>query len=455
MDGRGSCVSLSDTIGSLSFYANHTNILKTKVWNSLNDTVSNSDSLAGDGFYGGLVIVPQPSVDSIYYLFTIYGSSTNLYYHIINSKYNNGQGKVVQKNIGLIFNDVADCITAVKHGNGRDWWLIAKSANGAMTNKFYVYLIDSSGISAPAIQNFNNATNVGFQKLIFNSNGTKLMQITLASFMCEFDFDRCTGIISNPNVIFPESTGPLFWEGSYSPNDSILYVTTNPDPFTMQEYLLQYNLYAINIPLSCDTLESFQHPIGSGAVRLAPNGKIYFSRAYECNAFPYCYPYPDSARNYVNENLSVINNPNVVGAGCNYQPFSFYLGGKRTYYGLPNNPNYDLGPLTGSPCDTLTGISPTPALPEEEGALYVYYHPVWQKTFINAKGLKGKNVKMSVYDLLGNVVYTDLTPALSTGEGGAGGYFSRDLNCAAFAKGMYIVSLVTEKERMVKKFIKE
>jgi hypothetical protein len=223
----------------------------------------------------------------------------------------------------------------------------------------------------------------------------------------------------------------------------------------MQEYLLQYNLYAINIPLSCDTLESFQHPIGSGAVRLAPNGKIYFSRAYECNAFPYCYPYPDSARNYVNENLSVINNPNVVGAGCNYQPFSFYLGGKRTYYGLPNNPNYDLGPLTGSPCDTLTGISPTPALPEEEGALYVYYHPVWQKTFINAKGLKGKNVKMSVYDLLGNVVYTDLTPALSTGEGGGGGYFTKDLNCAAFAKGMYIVSVVTEKERMVKKFIKE
>jgi hypothetical protein len=38
------------------------------------------------------------------------------------------------------------------------------------------------------------------------------------------------------------------------------------------------------------------------------------------------------------------------------QPFSFYLGGKRTYHGLPNNPNYELGPLAGSICDTLTAI---------------------------------------------------------------------------------------------------
>ncbi|MBK8846993.1 MAG: hypothetical protein IPO27_10775 [Bacteroidetes bacterium] len=66
------------------------------------------------------------------------------------------------------------------------------------------------------------------------------------------------------------------------------------------------------------------------------------------------YPYQDSMRNYINENLSVINEPDSLGAKCDYQPFSFYLGGKRTYYGLPNNPNYELGPLLGSACDTLS-----------------------------------------------------------------------------------------------------
>ena len=34
-----------------------------------------------------------------------------------------------------------------------------------------------------------------------------------------------------------------------------------------------------------------------------------------------------------NMNLSVIENPDVVGVGCNLNLFSFYLGGKRTYWG--------------------------------------------------------------------------------------------------------------------------
>lgn len=40
--------------------------------------------------------------------------------------------------------------------------------------------------------------------------------------------------------------------------------------------------------------------------------------------------------------------------GCNLSLFNFYLGGKRTYWGLPNNPHYEIGALWGSSCDTLT-----------------------------------------------------------------------------------------------------
>jgi hypothetical protein len=214
-------------------------------------------------------------------------------------------------------------------------------------------------------------------------------------------------------------------------------------------------LLASNIAASKDTLIYLTLPSTGGLLKRAPDDKIYFSCVYNDGVSGY--PYPDSVSNMYNENLSVINYPDSPGVACGFAPFSYYLGGNETYWGLPNNPNYELGPLTGSPCDTLTGISPTPPFSEGDGALYVYYHPVWQKAFINAKGLKGKNIKVSVYDLLGNVVYADLTPALSTGEGEGegGGYFTRELNCAAFAKGMYIVSLVTEKERFVKKFIKD
>ncbi|MBE7510779.1 MAG: hypothetical protein HS118_11435 [Bacteroidia bacterium] len=64
--------------------------------------------------------------------------------------------------------------------------------------------------------------------------------------------------------------------------------------------------------------------------------------------------------------LGVVNNPNVKGLGCNFNNFGFYLGGKRSYWGLPNNPDYELGALAGSGCDTLTNLTPDPT-PLERG----------------------------------------------------------------------------------------
>jgi hypothetical protein len=465
MDGRGSCSSIADTNGNLLFYADTRAgnwWYSTRVYNSQHQIMQNGDSINGESWYNELVAVPMGN--NIYYLFSTCLTFTNakgLYYSIIDMNQNGGLGAVIQKNIMLNGHQNADCLSAIKHANGRDWWVISKlyNQNGTTHNRFYVYLITPSGVSDSLIQDLGNATDYGLQKLVFNSSGNRFMHLNDAGFLAEYNFDRCSGLISNQNIIFPEQTGTInrfFNEGAYSPDNSKFYLTIvliNPLQ-SDTTWLFQLDLNSTNISSSSDSLFFIKYPVSLGAVRLAPDGKVYVTSLYD-SGVPNGYPYPDSVRNMYNENLGVVNYPDSLGAACDFQPFSFNLGDKRTYWGLPNNPNYELGALAGSPCDTLTGISPTPALPEEEGALYVYYHPVWQKAFINAKGLKGRNVKMSVVDLLGNVVYTDLTPALSTGEGGGGGYFTKDLNCAAFAKGMYIVSVVTEKERMVKKFIKE
>ena len=221
--------------------------------------------------------------------------------------------------------------------------------------------------------------------------------------MCEFDFDRCSGVISNPHVIYPEITtfpyNRVFWEGAYSPNDSVFYATTSRASGNNYGFLLQYDLTATDISASCDTLDSATVPIGTGAVRLAPDGKIYYSRAYESpgvNSFPY----KDTMYNYINMNLSVINEPDNPGAACNYQPFSFYLGGKRTYYGLPNNPDYDLGALTGSVCDTLTGISPL--YPPKGDLINIYPNPVNNILFIS--GLSDAKNELVVYDIYGRLI---------------------------------------------------
>ena len=55
---------------------------------------------------------------------------------------------------------------------------------------------------------------------------------------------------------------------------------------------------------------------------------------------------------------------------------------------------------------------------------------------------------MMLYDILGNKVYSEEGKLTSE-------YFTKDLRLQNFSKGMYIVTLQTEKERLVKKFVKQ
>ena len=171
---------------------------------------------------------------------------------------------------------------------------------------------------------------------------------------------------------------------------------------------------------------------------------FYFSQWYLCDISPYCYSYPDSVYNAINSNLSVINFPDSIGVACDLTPYSFNLGGKRAYIGLANNPDYDMPVLTGSPCDSLT---PTSEITTNSNAeLFVHYTSDWQTAFINANKIKGTNYHLEVFNLLGKPIFREsgkISPP----------YFTRNLNCSGFARGMYVVNLVTDRERLSKKFV--
>jgi hypothetical protein len=239
-----------------------------------------------------LVIVPNSSLPDSYYLFC--GSVTDpipkgFFYSKIDMTQNGGLGAVVQKNVRLNSFRNGDCVTAIKHGNGKDWWVFSKysNINGTTFNRFYTYLITQDSVHTPLIQNFNNATDGDFQRIIFNSNGTKFMQINAIGLMQEFNFDRCTGIISNPTIIFPELPvgihGKNFWTGAYSADDSKFYAGTQIFSVSLNptSRLFQLDLTAPNIAASIDTLWEIQYPAQCGALRLAPDNKIYFSTFYD------------------------------------------------------------------------------------------------------------------------------------------------------------------------------
>ncbi|MEP7128719.1 MAG: T9SS type A sorting domain-containing protein, partial [Chitinophagales bacterium] len=63
-----------------------------------------------------------------------------------------------------------------------------------------------------------------------------------------------------------------------------------------------------------------------------------------------------------------------LGSGCNFEVAGFSLPPPATNTGIPNFPNYDLGPLAGSPCDTLTAINE----PGELNEVSIYPNPANQ-----------------------------------------------------------------------------
>jgi hypothetical protein len=417
MDGRGSCVSFCDSAGQLKSYgftiANSGN-LTTNIFDGNNVEMDNGDSIEGVAWYNELVQINQPDSFNNLLLFSI--SLTNLFptgffYSQIDLNLNNGLGAVTQKNIPLLNNRIADCLQAIRHGNGRDWWVVTKMSGPGNTyiNRFYVYLVTPNGIAPPIIQDFGNAVDGDLQKIYFNNAGTKLMNINFIGLMTEYDFDRCTGLFSNPKFIFPEqntNTDRWFWEGAYSPNDSLFYATTTWKTYPKDtSRLLQLNLYATNIPSSCDTLYQHRNPIIFGALRLAPDKKIYMASG-DNYSFP-AYPYPDSLHNIYIENLGVINYPDSLGSACNFVPFSFHLGGKRVYIGLPNNPNYSLGRLYGSPCDTLQWVgidTPNPLQGGLNAGVTVRPNPFGGVVNIEINNFVDSDMHLKIVDAMGREV---------------------------------------------------
>jgi len=450
---RGTAASICNSNGSLLFSTSYdTDILFAgvaggEVYDSAHNLMQNGDNLKYGGWYQEAIIIPNPTDSNKYYIFHIgvtdyYG----LYYTEIDLSLNGGLGAVTQKNVLLLNNKANDGLTAVKHGNGRDWWIFFRESTTTQNanNLFYKYLVSPQGISGPFTQPIGTLTAINSYRYFFSKDGTKLGAVGYRGLIETYDLDRCSGQLSNYRILKSDVTVPPVpgvWSGAFSPDGTKLYVATSYD----DSYLWQFNLLDSLPQNTVDTLANFNFSIpAGGALKLAPDNKIYWSCAWN-DGVTFNYPYPDTSYNVYNTYLSVINSPDSLGAACDFQPYSFYLGGGRTYWGLPNNPNYELGPLVGSVCDTLTvGIA---ELASYKNNITVYYDAGWQMAFVNAKGLKGKNYTFQLYNLNGQLILQEQGKLNSE-------YFTKDLSLVGNASGIYLVRLITEKEVLTTKFVK-
>ncbi len=461
---RGTCVSICDSIGDLLFYGGSPNI---DIWqapgppfiydmgylvNKNHQKMNNGDSLKSLLWYQEMIIIPDPGNINRFYVFTagVTTPTVGFFYNVVDLSLNGGLGKVIQKNVQLKSFKVDDGLAAVKHGNGRDWWIVMKQwENTVAHNTFYFYLVTPSGLSGPFIQSIGTPVIAGFQRFKFSKDGTKLYTTTPDNLIEQYDFDRCTGLLSNAQQLSPVSstTSKFYWSFAVSPDGSKMY-TSCPYQTSNQDtsYLVQYDLNASNFLSSADTLFALPDPYIMGLLQLGPDDKIYLSSFSDTPDCEFDYLYCDTTRNYVTDNISVINSPDSLGTACNFLPFSFNLGGHRAYPGLPNNPNYELDALLGSACDTLN-VGLNELVQSNKNELVVYYDTPWQTAFINAKGLKGKNYKLQLFNLNGQVILEESGKLDSE-------YYTKNAILSSFADGMYIVRLSTEKEVLVAKFVK-
>ena len=378
VNARGTCASISDTAGNLLFYAsspdyniwNSFNYERGAVYNKNHSVMQNGLYIKTSAWYHEMVILPDPGLPNEYYLFTAGVTSTTnpgLRYSKIDLNQNGGLGAVTTKNVMLDVNPINDGLLAIQHGNGRDWWLVYKHSD-FISDTIQTYLITTTGIQPMPGQKIGSNVESSAYRFVINPAGNLIAGVSMYGRLELFDFDRCTGLFSNHRFIRQAPSGSTdekdnFWSGAFSASGRYLYIATAD----YTSYLFQFDLLSPNIFSSRLLLDSIDIPLApASALERGPDNRIYRSIAWN-SGVAFNYPYPDTAWNMYNTHLSVINFPDSGGLACDYQPFSVYLPGCRTYLGLPNNPDYTLGRLTGSPCDTLsTSVNELVLLPKEQ-----------------------------------------------------------------------------------------
>lgn len=225
-------------------------------------------------------------------------------------------------------------ITAVRHANGKDFWLLTHGWEDD-GGKYFAFQIINDSVCLPVESeigvlhegDYNN--NAGYMKA--SSDGSRIALILPSSGIVEVSrFDNATGVVSNPQ----SSLENKFSYGlglEFSPDNSKLYVSTNPlNDLPNKLYQIDVSTDPINFDNAYLVLEA-NPPTEPyiAALQLGADGRIYVARhGPSLGSVQY---------------LDVIYNPDRTGSECNYNKLNDgidekmnLLDGTGSKAGLPN-----------------------------------------------------------------------------------------------------------------------
>lgn len=334
---------LSSNSGKLLAYSNGCSI-----FNRNHEIMIGGDTIAGGSIWDSYcedlgypgtqnhILLPWPGDTSKAILFYLKSNENITTYHLLYATMqfdsDHPLGFVVQKDKYLLNPGTTALLTATKHANGRDWWFLIPEDN---TNRFFTFLLDPIGITKIDSQRIGIAweEREWASQAIFTPDGRKYIRFNPWKGLDIFDFDRCTGALSNPLESGPFSD-PVIFAGGVATSDDSRYLFVANGTVMYQFDLVNENILESKVII--DTFDGFHDPFATTfyQMALAPDGKIYV----------FC-------TNGV-KSIGVINNPKAKGDSCNFTQHSLKL---PTYnsIGAVNLPYFRLGPDDASSCDTL------------------------------------------------------------------------------------------------------
>lgn len=367
------CSSIADADGNLLFYTNGETI-----WNKVNEVMQNGTGIGAgpSNWFTSVLIVPDPANTNRYYLFTNKNGGDFLY-TIIDMSMDEGLGAVPEgeKNQFVVPGLLDGKFTAIRHANGKDIWLVMHSLGNAVLS----FLITDGGIQDPVVtEEAFDFWNYTYGPVVASPDGSQIVIAPDDGFdgweeylvLVFLDFDRATGLVSNPREIyeFNESSHGI----AFSEDGKKLYRTRFGN-----SVIYQYDLTAENIGASRTVVSTV--PAEYGNIRLGPDCKIYIAVNNE-------------------QYLSVIPNPNELGTACGFESQGVMLDG-FSKFGLPDNPK-SLYP--DAPC--LEIVSSQISL-DNKLNFVIFPNPSNQMCWMSIKVPSGQGYTVQIMDLNGKVLF--------------------------------------------------
>ena len=350
---------------------------------TLNPGIGNNlfcpNNRGGYNIANSMVLLPDPGRSRRYHFFHLpdvdLGTYATLYrvLHTVVEQQADSSWKLLYKSVGVVKDTMShDGLHAVKHANGRDWWVVAPKRN---SNTYYFLLLSPQGIRVHQ-QTIGQYPDRGdFGNMCFSPDGRRMARYGVRDDLILFDFDRCTGTLSRPLYLpIANDSDQEYPSGlAFSADSRFLYLGALWEAY-------QLDMQAGDIAGSLRTIGRWDPAarcpflVAYAQMELGPDGRIY-SRSADGQS---C--------------MHRIKNPEKAGTDSGVQYRHYEL--DYSFVDFAHFPNFRLGPIDGSACDTL-GLDNHPLAGwrwEEQGLSAAFtsvswYDPErWQWTFGDGTG---------------------------------------------------------------------